>query len=399
MRDLRSFAFYGDLWELLARRGKDLDAIAEKGPFDDGLDALLQPNGLGYAWLPKGLLKFHRYPEGGRTAFEEHLVEAAQTVLDGGGVARVHFTVTADHLDRFEGFCREVRGRYEAALGALLEPTFSCQKSSTDTLAAEVDGSPFRDAEGRLVFRPGGHGALLENLHETRGDIVLIKNIDNIQPERHRAATVHWKRILVGLLVRLQSETFSFVRRLRGGERSTDLERAARAFVHDRFGCDVSIPGDDPTAAASALLSALERPIRVCGVVRNAGEPGGGPFWVREEDGARSLQIVESAEVDQHSDEQRRIFAASTHFNPVDLVCGLRDASGKPFDLSRFTNPRAVIIARKSADGRDLLALERPGLWNGAMARWNTVFVEVPAETFTPVKTVFDLLRPEHQTD
>jgi hypothetical protein len=298
--------------------------------------------------LPKGLLPFHRYAGAVRTPFEEHLVEAAATVRDAAGVCRVHVTVSPGHRAAFEAVLRQARPRLERGTGARFEVHFSEQAPSTDTVAIDETGRLVRDSEGRLLFRPGGHGALLKNLAETGGDVVFVKNIDNVVPDDLRAPTLLWKRLLAGVLVR--------------------LERA----------------------------STRARPLRACGVVRNEGEPGGGPFWVQGP-GGETRQIVESAQVDFAYPEQAAIWNAATHFNPVDLACSLRDLSGRPFDLPRFVDERAVFIAKKTHEGRTLFALERPGLWNGAMALWETVFVEVPKETFTPVKTALDLLRPEHQ--
>jgi len=296
---------------------------------------------------PKALIPFHAYPEGARTPFEEHLFEAASTIRDASGLCRVHFTVSPEHRRAFEDKLGEVRPRVERATGARLSVSFSEQSPSTDTVAVDESGRLFRDAEGRILFRPGGHGALLQNLQDSGGDVVLVKNIDNVVPDARRAPTILWKRLLSGLLVQIER------------------------------------------------TSPRDRPIRVCGVVRNEGEPGGGPFWVAGPDG-ESRQVVESAQVDLANPEQAAIWRKATHFNPVDLACSIRDASGRPFDLSRFMDERAVFVTKKTHDGRGLRALERPGLWNGAMARWETVFVEVPRETFAPVKTILDLLRPEH---
>jgi hypothetical protein len=300
------------------------------------------------AALPKGLLPFHRYAGAARTPFEEHLVEAAATVGDAAGLCRVHVTVSPGHRATFEAALRQARPRLERETGARFEVRFSEQAPSTDTVAIDETGRLFRNSDGRLLFRPGGHGALLKNLAESGGDVVLVKNIDNVVPDDLRAPTLLWKRLLAGVLVR--------------------LERA----------------------------STRARPLRACGVVRNESEPGGGPFWVQGP-GGETRQIVESAQVDLAVPAQAAIWSAATHFNPVDLACSLRDASGRPFDLSRFVDERAVFIAKKTHEGRTLFAFERPGLWNGAMALWETVFVEVPKETFAPVKTALDLLRPEHQ--
>src|SRR5271169_875466 len=334
------------MFEFLARDPDHPDARrfrdnASSFAFDPGdLPALLA--------LPKGLLPFHRYAGAVRTPFEEHLVEATATVRDAAGVCRVEVTVSPGHRAAFEAVLRQAGPRLERETGARFEVRFSEQAPSTDTVAIDERGRLFRDSEGRLLFRPGGHGALLKNLAESQGDVVLVKNIDNVVPDDLRAPTILWKRLLAGCLVRLER------------------------------------------------TSTRMRPLRVCGVVRNEGEPGGGPFWVRGPRG-ETRQIVESAQVDLANPGQAAIFRAATHFNPVDLACSLRDASGRPFDLPRFVDERAVFIAKKTHEGRTLFALERPGLWNGAMALWETVFVEVPKETFAPVKTALDLLRPEHR--
>jgi hypothetical protein len=341
----RMFAFLlagGDETEEKRRFFESRDALAVGGAGD--LGAL--------AATPKGLLPFHRYPEGSRTAFEEHLYEAAGTVLDASGLCRVHFTVSPEHRKAFEDHLGSIRQRVERATGARFAVTFSEQAPSTDTIAGAPEGGPFRTASGALLFRPGGHGALLSNLGDLAragADVVLVKNVDNVVPDARRGPTLLWKRLLTGLLV--------------------EVERASRR----------------------------ERPIRVCGVVRNEGEPGGGPFWV-DGPGGPTLQIVESAQVDLDDPSQGAIWKTATHFNPVDLACSLRDSTGRPFDLPRFVDENAVFIARKTHEGKPLNALERPGLWNGAMAFWETVFAEVPKETFAPVKTVLDLLRPEHRT-
>lgn len=312
------------------------------------LDTLL--SAMRYAELPKALIPFHRVGGVVRTAFEAQLLEGTQYTRDRSGTARTHFTVAPEFREEFEQLLAQVRGGVEDLTGTRLDVSFSEQHPSTDTIAASLEGEPFRTSDGSLLFRPAGHGALLHNLQKLAADLVVIKNIDNVQPFEASAEVVRWKQLLLGYLVKVSA-----------------------TLPHDR-------------------------PVRVCGVVRNEGEPGGAPFWVREPSGESRPQIVESSQVNLDDLEQRRIFEASTHFNPVDLVCSLRSPGGSPWDLAAFVDPSAVFRARKSHEGRELLALERPGLWNGAMARWHTVFVEVPAATFAPVKTVFDLLRPQHQS-
>lgn len=378
-----------------------LDRAVHRGDHAAIVEALLDPDGLGLADRPKGLIPFHRYDDGEvRTAFEEHLVEATGTVREREGVCRLHFTVSPEHLEAFASLLREVGARYADRHDAAFDVSYSVQKASTDTVAVDADGRPVRDGSGRIVFRPGGHGALIENLDDLRGDIVLVKNIDNVQRDRDRDEVVRWKRLLVGTLVRVQARAYEALHRLKGIRRP-DPETLAEtaAVVREEFGLEMprGAGPDDPARLRTWLIDRLERPIRICGVVANTGEPGGGPFWVRDPDGAVSLQIVERAQVDGDSDEQQRIFARSTHFNPVDLVCGMRDAAGEPYVLPPLVDADAVLVSRKTLDGREIKVLERPGLWNGAMAGWNTVFVEVPLVTFTPVKTVVDLLRSEHQ--
>jgi hypothetical protein len=388
---LPRFAFTEALAESMRSHGLDLNAEIAAGRFEAVLDHLLTPTGLDYAGLPKALLLFHRYDRGARTALEEHLVEAAATVRDGDGRCRLHFTLSPEHESRFRSLLERVRPSYQGRFEARFEVGSSVQKPSTDTIAADEEGRPFRIADGRLLFRPGGHGALIENLADLGGDVVLIKNVDNVVPETRLETTRRWKRALTAHLVGLEARIH---RHLEALEADAAALEAAERFARQELSIEVA---GDRAARRQTLRRKLERPLRVCGVVRNTGEPGGGPFWVRDADGSLSLQIVEGAQIDSGSAAQRAIFAASTHFNPVDLVCSLRDRHGRSFDLRRFVDPQAVFLSRKSHEGRTLLALERPGLWNGAMADWITVFVEVPLATFNPVKTVNDLLRPEHQ--
>ena len=314
-----------------------------------------------YGELPKGLLLFHKYRDGARTPALEHLVEGAQYCKGEGEKPTVylHFTVSHDHLPLFRQHIAENLKKFEDKYDVRYDVTFSEQLPSTDTLAANPDGTPFRTKEGKLLFRPGGHGALIENLNRQDADIVFIKNIDNVVPDRLKKDTIRYKQILAGVLVTEQKRVFEALK----DPNLSDEERAK-----------------------------LNRPIRVCGVVKNTGEPGGGPFLVREADGSISCQILESTQISDPA-----LMAQSTHFNPVDLVCAIRDYEGKPFDLPKYVDPQTGFISNKSKDGKELLALELPGLWNGAMAKWNTIFVEVPVSTFNPVKTVNDLLREQHQ--
>lgn len=384
--ELPRFAFAPALARVLEQRGATLEAARAGGPYGALLDALLADGGLGYARLPKGLVLFHRTPGGARTAFEEHLVDAAAVLRDAEGICRLHATVPGDQRAGFEAVLAEVCARSEARHTV----TFSEQHASTDTLALDHAGAPFRDARGEVVVRPAGHGALIENLARLDADLVFVRNIDNVACGPWAEPARRWAAILLGRLAELEAEVHGAIAALERGEAdgARDAERLAAAFHHR------GPAGGDRRAW---LLQALDRPLRVCGMVVNAGEPGGGPFWVRSADGTARLQIVESAEVDERSDEQLGRFASGTHFNPVFMALGLRDRGGRPFALAPYLDTQAVMLSRKSHDGRALTALERPGLWNGAMAGWNTVFVEVPIGVFNPVKTVFDLLRREHQ--
>lgn len=394
---LSQFAFFEDLRRVMARSGVSLEEALQDGRYQKILIALLTPQGLDYANLPKGLIQFHRYSDHTRTPFEEHLVEAAAYTQDASHTARVHFTVPVEHQQAIETYLQQALPRYAQA-GSRYELSFSVQKPSTDTLAVDENNFPFRDQDGRLVFRPGGHGALLENLNDLHGDIIFIKNIDNVVPDHLKADTYRYKKALGGYLIALQEELFALLRRLIHNEDASVLTEAF-AFAERKLNLqpvkDIRQAGPDLQRAF--LWQKLNRPIRICGMVRNTGEPGGGPFWVRNANGALSLQIIESSQVDMQTAAQRAVWRSATHFNPVDLVCGVRDFRGKPFDLPQFTDPATGFISVKSKDGKALRALELPGLWNGAMAEWITVFVEVPLSTFNPVKTVYDLLRPEHQ--
>ncbi|MEO7426940.1 MAG: DUF4301 family protein [Fibrobacteria bacterium] len=408
---LRRFAFFPSLRDSLAAAGRDLEELIESRDYAPILETMLTARGLRFSEQPKALIPFHAYPDGPRTAFEEQLAEAARLVRNGEGLCRLHFTVSAEHESAIQDLLESLRGKY-AASGIRFEVGLSLQQAATDTLAAGADNWPLRNADGTLCFRPGGHGALLGNLQRLGGDLVFIKNIDNVVPDRLRAGVLLWRRALGGHLIGLQSRSFAHLETLRTAraewgredERFTEALEAAALFLHR----DLAVRPPEsmrahPNDAAGResklryLLDALDRPLRVCAMVRNQGEPGGGPFWVRGRDGTLRPQIVESAQVDAGNSGQRAIAASATHFNPVDLVCALRDFQGKAYALQDFVDAEACFTTTKSKDGKTLRALELPGLWNGSMAEWNTVFVEVPVETFNPVKTVNDLLRPNHQ--
>lgn len=394
------FAFFEDLKSVLWNQGLEINQLLEKGVYTDIFKGLLLADGLNYANLPKGLIKFHKYPDHSRTAFEEHLVEAIAHCRDTDGNVVIHFTVPTDHRDGIESHFEQVRPLYEKK-GVRLNISFSIQDHASNTIAVNMDNDAFRDENGQMLFRPGGHGALIENLMHTKADIVFIKNIDNLSPDRLKPTTIHFKCLLGGYLIQIQNQIFAYLEKF-DREKATAADLAdVTIFLKEKL--FISFPGDFDTWNDSSkidfLYSRLNRPIRICGMVKNQGDPGGGPFLVAHDDNSFSLQIVEAVQVDMDSPEQLSILKNSTHFNPVDIVCGIRDYKGNVFDLTQFIDPRAGFISEKSKDGKELKALELPGLWNGAMAYWNTVFIGVPGVTFNPVKTVNDLLREEHLAD
>ena len=372
--NLDKFAFYPELQQFVT---EDADDKAK-------VEAIVK-SGLCYGAKPKGLVTFHAYPEGNRKAVEEHLAEGAM-YASSNGVAKIHFTVSPEHIEGFRALLDEKLAQYEEQFGIKYEISFSVQKSSTDTIAVNPDNTPFRTDEGNLLFRPAGHGALIANLNEIDADIIFVKNIDNVTTDARKGDTITYKKALAGILVGLQAEAVEHLAALNAG--CADVQKVAK-FIEERL-C-VKLPAEYD---AALLCSILDRPIRVCGMVRNEGEPGGGPFWVANPDGTQSLQIAESSQI---APEDMPLMKSATHFNPVDLVCGVRKANGEKFDLTQYTDPETGFISSKSSGGRELRAQELPGLWNGAMAKWNTIFVDVPISTFSPVKVVQDLLRPQHQ--
>ena len=398
LQDIVKFAFYDDLKDVMAVDGQKIESCIHNGKCADILEYVLTPRGLNYAWLPKALLKFHKYPGRNRTAMEEHLVEAAFYVRDARNICRTHFTVSEEHESRFRDLLFRVSGYYEHLYGVSYEVAVTIQHPSTDTIAVDMENRPFRDRNGKILFRPGGHGAILQNLNAIDGDIIFLKNIDNVVPDRLNDTTVLYKKVLGGYLVRLQDEIFQNLNLLSGKEVDDELLLRIIRFCREKL--FMSFPDGFRNYSASAkkeyISRKLNRPIRVCGMVKNEGEPGGGPFWVEEKDGTPSLQIVEENQIDPNSEDQKDIWRSSTHFNPVDLVCGVRNYKGEKFDLNLYANRDAVSISQKSHEDGEMKALELPGLWNGSMAFWNTVFVEVPLETFNPVKTIDDLLRKSH---
>ena len=395
---IHDFAFYNDLNAACKKNtGKSIDELMDEKRFKEIVANLLTTPGLNYGSLPKGLLKFHKYAEGARTPLEEHLVEGALYACSSTGKVNVHFTVSSEHRELFEKLVNEKMPEYAKKFGVEYNISFSEQKPSTDTIAADSDNKPFRE-DGKLVFRPGGHGALIENLNDLDVDIIFIKNIDNVVPDRLKSDTVTYKNLIAGVLVTLQQKTFEYLKILDSGKYSQEQIEEIIRFVQQKLFCRKSdIKDMEDAELVIYLRNKLNRPIRVCGMVKNVGEPGGGPFLAYNQDGTVSLQILESSQIDMKDPKKKEMFDNGTHFNPVDLVCAVRDYKGNKFNLTEYVDKSTGFISSKSKNGRDLKALELPGLWNGAMSDWNTIFVEVPLTTFNPVKTVNDLLRDQHQ--
>jgi hypothetical protein len=396
---IHDFAFYNDLnAACMDNMGKNIDALLSEQNYKAIVSNLLEAAGLNYGALPKGLLKFHRYADGVRTPLEEHLVEGALYAAGKTGEVNVHFTVSTEHRALFEKLVAAKVGEYEAKYGTKYHISFSEQKPSTDTVAADMENKPFRDKDGKLLFRPGGHGALIENLNDLDADIVFIKNIDNVVPDRLKADTVTYKKLLAGVLVTLQKQAFEYLELLDSGHYSHEQLETIIRFVQQQLRCRrTDLKELEDADLVIYLRKKLNRPMRVCGMVKNVGEPGGGPFLAYNPDGTISLQILESSQIDMNDPEKKAMFEKGTHFNPVDLVCAIRDYKGRKFNLLEHVDKATGFISYKSKNGKDLKALELPGLWNGSMSDWNTVFVEVPLSTFNPVKTVNDLLREQHQ--
>ena len=397
--ELTQFAFFGSLDETCKDMfGEGAMELCSKGKYKDIVSALLYSEGLDYGNMPKGLLLFHKYPEGNRTPVGEHLTEGTFYAKKADGEVRVHFTVSEEHRKLFELLVAARKLNYEFKLGASFSVSYSIQKPSTDTIAVDMQNQPFREEDNTLLFRPGGHGALIENLNDIDSDIIFIKNIDNVVPDRLKENEAHYKRLLAGVLVTMQQRAFGFLRKLESGMVTSEELDEMLAFTENEL-C-INHPGtfDTDDALKEYLKRKLDRPFRVCGMVKNQGEPGGGPFIAINPDGTTSPQILESSQINKHDAKAMDAFKNGSHFNPVDVVCGVKCYQDNKFDLTKFVDPDTGFISHKSKNGRELKALELPGLWNGAMSDWNTIFVDVPISTFNPVKTVNDLLRPEHQS-
>lgn len=396
--EITHFAFYEDLnAACLKNNGQDIPALIAAGNYKAVVAALLESAGLNYGSLPKGLLKFHSYEDGNRTPLEEHLVEGALYAANRNGKVNVHFTVSPEHRALFQALVEEKAAAYAKKFGVEYNISFSEQKPSTDTVAADMENKPFRD-QGKLLFRPGGHGALIENLNDLEADVIFIKNIDNVVPDKLKGDTVEYKKLIAGVLVTLQQKVFAYLELLDSGKYTHEQLLEMLQFLQKSLYCkNPAVKDLEDSELAIYLKKKLNRPMRVCGMVKNVGEPGGGPFLAYNQDGTISLQILESSQIDMNDSEKKEMFEKGTHFNPVDLVCAVRNYKGEKFNLVDYVDKATGFISYKSKNGKDLKALELPGLWNGAMSDWNTVFVEVPLSTFNPVKTVNDLLRDQHQ--
>jgi hypothetical protein len=386
---IQDFAFFNDLKEEIEKNGASLDEIMNDETSKIPFEYLLEEVGLNYGNLPKGLLKFHKYGNESRTALEEHLVESALYARSGDGICRLHFTVSPNHLEKFKELVTKVKEKYEQRFGVTYQITYSVQEPATDTLAAELDNTPFRDKSGDLLFRPGGHGALIANLNNIKADLVFVKNIDNVTTEDNLEPTLTYKKALAGYLLFLQEKSFDYQTQMMNNRLSDiDLQKIISFAQNELM---IQFGNEHPTQVE--VLQKLHRPMRICGVVKNEGEPGGGPFWVTNLKGETSLQIVESSQIDKSNPSQKDFMSSASHFNPVDMFCCYKEPDGTFFDLPAYIDPYTGFISEKSHEGRTLKAMELPGLWNGAMADWITIFVEVPLSTFKPVKTVFDLLK------
>jgi len=399
-QNIKKFAFYESLKNVIAKAGKNIATLISEKDYATVLNFLLTKDGLNYGGLPKGLLEFHKYDYATRTPLEEHLVEGANYCKDQDGNVDIHFTVSPEHKKLFKNKFRNSGQVVANDNKTKFQSYFSEQQSYTDTIAVDLENQPFRNADGSILFRPAGHGALLENLNTLDADIVFIKNIDNVVPDNLKATTYRYKKLLAGVLLKYQKRLFAYSKQL------SKLENVSEKLVNEIADfLQKELCNQFPERFAQMhlrekvnyLTQKVNRPIRVCGMVKNEGEPGGGPFWSKNSDETVSLQIVESSQINKDEAGQMAILKNSSHFNPVDLVCGLKNANGKKFQLRDFRDPQTGFVTMKSKDGRELKAQELPGLWNGAMADWNTLFVEVPIETFNPVKIVNDLLREQHQ--
>jgi len=395
---IKNFAFFPMLDKTCKKvMDKTVDELIVSGKYPDVVKMLIESDGMNYGNLPKAVLEFHRSSDKVNTALEEHLEEGAQYARNKSDEVKVHFTVSPEHRKEFEKIINTEIPHLKELYNVNYNVEMSEQKPSTDTIAVNPDNSPFRE-NGSLFFRPAGHGALLENLNDLDADVVFIKNIDNVVPRSRREITIRYKKVIGGYLVTMQKQIAKYIGQLESGNYNMDDVREMISFLHNKLNIRNSETKHlEDCELVLYILKKLNRPIRVCGVVKNDGEPGGGPYIVYSEDKTTSPQILESSQFDKNDPESKELIRTGSHFNPVDLVCYIKDKDGNKFNLKKFVDKNTGFISEKSRDGKTLKALELPGLWNGSMSDWNTVFVEVPIETFNPVKTVNDLLRPQHQ--
>ncbi|MGD9851525.1 MAG: DUF4301 family protein [Nitrospirales bacterium] len=397
-RSLHRFPFFDALSHTLQQQGHHVETLRDSQNFIPILNALLHPQGLNYANLPKALLPFHRYPHETRTALEEHIHDGFRLIRDKQHHIRCHITVSPEHRDPLHQHVTAIKEKW-ADSHSTVDFAISLQSPETETIALDPQGNIVRTEAGGVLFRPGGHGALLHNLQDSQGDIVLISNIDNVVPDHLKPPVLEWRALLGGCLVTIQARIHSLLNALAEGHNRESILRECETFMQNELMDPLpSFYGKWTPAGQIAFFQGyLNRPIRVCGMVKNTGDPGGGPFWVRDQTGTVSKQIVEQAQIDPHSPNQQKLFKESTHFNPVDMVCGVRNLKGEVFDLTQFVDPNTAFVANKSYRGMPIRVLEWPGLWNGGMANWITIFVEIPRVTFNPVKTYLDWLHPHHQ--
>lgn len=393
---IEDFAFATDLDETLQKKGLSLKSCIENKDYKLILENLLLTEGLGYGTSPKGLLKFHKYEKNVHTPVMEHLAEGALYAQSADQQVKIHFTVSPEHQQRFEEHINSKVAAFEKLYGVNYEITFSEQKAYTDTIAVDLENEPFRNPDNNLLFRPAGHGALLANLNEIEADIIFVKNIDNVVQDKLKDDTIVFKKALAGTLLKFQEQIFEYLEMLDNNPSTDNIDDMLAYLTNDLHLKNVP-EFNSYKEKAAFIMQKLNRPLRICGMVKNEGEPGGGPFFALNQDGTQSLQIVESSQVDFNNESQKAFVNDATHFNPVDLVCGVKNYKGEKFDLIKYVDPSTGFISQKSKDGRELKAQELPGLWNGSMSDWNTLFMEVPVNTFNPVKTVNDLLRPQHQ--
>ena len=385
--------FYEEALKKTKKNYPDYENLSHDAQHKAFVKTILESDGLYLSNLPKGLVPFHKYGTHVATAFEEHLFEAAK-YIEVDEVAKLHFTVAKGDKDKFKDEWKEIKERVEEKTGVTFEIEYSYQDPKTDTIAVDNEFEPFRTEDDDLFFRPGGHGALIENMNQLDEEIVFVKNIDNVVTEEKVQNVVNYKKMLGGKLFKIQAKIFEYLKALDAGDTSAEKLQEIQQFLNTELYVK-NASSQEVTAAY--LKEKLHRPLRVCGMVKNEGEPGGGPFLIEDKNGEISLQIIEGAQIDNDNPEQAKTARESTHFNPVDIVCSLKDHKGEAYDLNTFVDEDMSFIADKTKDGKPLKALERPGLWNGGMAKWNTIFVEVPVETFNPVKTVSDLLKESHQ--